>query len=114
LQVKVVVKLRHGILSFHLGEGDKRRKVGLMGGSRVTENHREGRINRRAMGRKGINWKAEDTMAMMSMKVKEEEVMSMKAMVAEDIRKSFMKDTEAMMRKAVEGEEGAEAVSTMK
>jgi hypothetical protein len=40
--------------------------------------------------------------------------MSMKAMVAEDVRKSFMKDTEAMMRKAVEGEEGAEAVSTMK
>ncbi|CAM6065855.1 unnamed protein product [Sphagnum tenellum] len=34
----------------------------------IGENHREGRINRRAMGRKGINWKAEDAMAMMSMK----------------------------------------------
>jgi len=73
----------------------------------------KGCINKRAMGRKGMGMeKAEDTTnAMMSMKAKEEEVMLMKVMEAEDSRKSFMKAADSMVTKSMEGEEGQRRIT---
>jgi hypothetical protein len=48
----------------------------------------KGYINKRAMGRKGIERAEYTTDAMMSMKAKEEEVMLMKVVEAEDNRMS--------------------------
>jgi hypothetical protein len=109
--VTAVVKARLGIFTFHhLGKGLNRgRRVHCMG-SRVTDNH-QGRINKkRAMGRrKGMmDQRAEEnTKSMMYMKEKEEEVMLLKGMEAEDMwRNSFMKDAEAMVvRKGMKEEE---------
>jgi hypothetical protein len=74
----------------------------------------EGCINKRAMGRKGMERAEDTTNAMMSMKTREEEVMLMKVMEAEDSRKSFMKAADSMVTKGMEGEEGQRRITREK
>jgi hypothetical protein len=74
----------------------------------------EGCINKRAMGSKGMERAEDTTNAMMSMKAKEEEVMLMKVMEAEDSRKSFMKAADSMVKKGMEGEEGQRRITREK